>query len=49
MKCKELEKQFLKKVQTSEPMDAKSFSKAYLDQRVKYHKYQIIKVKVASS
>jgi len=49
MKCKELEKQLLKKVKSDEPMDVKSFSKAYLEHRLKYHKYQIIKVKVASS
>ena len=39
MKSKELEKQYLKKVDTSQPMDAESFTKAYLEQRVAYHKY----------
>lgn len=48
-KCKDLEKQFLKKAEPTEPMDPKSFTKAYLAQRVLYHKYQIQKVKVVSS
>lgn len=49
MKCKDLEKQFLKKVEPTEPMDPKSFAKSYLAQRVQYHKYQIHKVKVQTS
>ena len=49
LKCKDLEKQFLKKVEPTEPMDPKSFAKAYMAQRVMYHKYQIHKVKVQTS
>ena len=44
--CKELEKQFLGKIQTDEPMNSKTFITQYLKQRTNYHKYQIFKVKL---
>jgi len=49
MKSKDLEKQYLKKVDTAQPLDVDSFTKAYLEQRVAYHKYQIYKAKVQNA
>jgi len=37
----------LRKAATKGEIDIKVFMKEYLDKRVKYHKYDILKVKIA--